>query len=194
MLPFLLQAVKSLGHAVFTRGDYNLNIIGIRNPAPVHNSFDDLICVVYKVDGQWITKSWPATTDPGTYYLENPMNVSGTAIMVPGQYRGSHKLGMHRGQYEALVQTGGKVKVWRDNNRDEILNYEDDEVDGFFGINIHRASSRGASPEVNKWSAGCQVFQDPVHYEEFIDLCILQDGNSFTYTLIVPSKFWILEA
>jgi len=196
MIPFLLQAVKSLGHQVFTNGDYNLNIIGVRNPIPRTNEFDDMICVVYKEDGKWITRCWPATTDPGTYWLKNPMKTTGTAIMVPGQYRGAYKIGMHRGQYQALVQRGGKVRIWRDNNRDEILNYEEDEVDGFFGINIHRATAHGASPEVNKWSAGCQVFQDSDDFAEFMALVNKSSekyGPVFSYTLIVPKNF-IMEA
>lgn len=198
MIPFLLQAVKALGHTVFTNGDYNLNIIGIRNPVPVVNKFDDMICVVYKENGQWITRSYPATTDPGTYWLANPMKVTGTAIMVPGQYSGAYKIGKHRGSYEALVQTGGKVKVWRDGNRDEILDYEaeDAEYDGYFGINIHRATAHGASPEVNKWSAGCQVFQESEDFAEFMEIVNKSAevyGDTFTYTLIVPNKF-VMEA
>ena len=38
----------------------------------------------------------PSTTDPGTYYREDPMNVRGTAVMQPEQYRGVYKIGRPR--------------------------------------------------------------------------------------------------
>ena len=58
----------------------------------------------------WETLLCDATTDPGLYYLEHPMNVDGTAILIPGQYIGSHKTGLHKGDH-ALIQCG-KLRVW----------------------------------------------------------------------------------
>jgi len=58
---------------------------------------------------------------------------------------------------------------------------------GMFGINIHRASATGASGEVERWSAGCQVFQDPWHFAEFMSLVKRAAevwGPCFTYTLL----------
>tara|TARA_R110002110_G_scaffold316231_1_gene529222 strand:- start:5046 stop:5603 length:558 start_codon:yes stop_codon:yes gene_type:complete len=183
MTPYLLDYVASLGHAVFTNGEYNLNIIGIRSADDSANTFNDRICVVYKDDQGWVTRTWECTTDPGTYYREKPINVNGTAILVPGQYRGAYKLGRHRGKYEALVQTGGRVKVYRDNNKDEILDVDENTVmDGYFGINIHKAGLN--SVNVDKWSAGCQVFKSAVDFDEFIRLCKMQTWDTFTYTLI----------
>ena len=89
-LPPILQAVKAKGFAVFTDGDYNLNITGIRSPERVANAFDDRLCVTYKRDDMWITETFEITTDPGSPYLLKPLaNTSGTAILVPGQYRGA---------------------------------------------------------------------------------------------------------
>ena len=87
MRPILLDHVDALGHAVFEQGEYNLNIIGIRSKDHQPNSFDDRICIVYRDEQGWITRTWECTTEPGKYWLENPSNVSGTAILVPGQYR-----------------------------------------------------------------------------------------------------------
>lgn len=187
----LLLAVQAAGHKVFTRGSYNLNIIGVRSPSRTPNKFDDRLHVVYwDGDGKLAHNSWRITTDPGTYWLENPMNVAGTAILCPGQYRGVYKLGQHRG-YDALVQRGGKVKVYRDDNRDDVLDHdEDNAAEGYFGINIHRASTReGGSTRVNKWSAGCQVFADPSDFAVFLSTVKLQTKyhptwTRFTYTLI----------
>ena len=185
-LPVLLDYVVSSGYVVFTRGEYNLNIIGIRTANSDANTFNDRMCVVYKDAHGWITRTWPCTTDPGTYWRTHPMNVNGTAIMKEGQYRGAYKIGKHRGQYDALVQTGGRVTVWRDNDKDESLDMESGtEASGYYGINIHKAGEESTS--VNKWSAGCQVFANEDDFDEFMDLCRTAKslwGETFTYTLV----------
>lgn len=193
MLPPILQRVKDLGHVVFTNGDWNLNIVGIRAKEPRANKFDDMITCTYRDDGQWVTRCWKATCDPGQYWLGHPMRVSGTAILVPGQYRGVYKISKHRGAYDALCQRNGRVKVYRDGNKDDILDMDDETViDGYFGINIHRSSSSRESTQVDKWSAGCQVFADPKAFDgspnSLMELCRKQTSErgwkTFTYTLI----------
>ncbi|MDP6942727.1 MAG: hypothetical protein QF464_01145 [Myxococcota bacterium] len=189
-LPLLLEYVEALGHAVFTNGTYNLNIIGIRTPDDDANKFNDRLCVVYKDELGWVTRTWPITTDPGTYWRENPMRVTGTAILVPGQYRGAYKIGKHRGKYDALVQRGGRVRLYRDANKDDILDMEPENIADptYAGINIHRASSRdGGSEQVDRWSAGCQVFADPDDFDAFMELVRKSAaiyGPRFTYTLV----------
>lgn len=169
----------------------NINIIGVRRDNQGTNTFDDYLLVMYRDKEEMITQRWEATTDPGKYWLENPMNPKGTAVLIPGQYRGTWKIGKHQNSYEALVQRK-PVKVWRDNNKDEVIDYESfstlNPVDeGFFGINIHRSNPYTESYVVNKWSAGCQVLKRVQDFVEFMDLCRQSSkiyGNSFTYTLI----------
>ena len=49
------------------------------------------------------------------------MNYKGVAILKPGQYKKSHKIGKHQGKYEALCQQN-PVTVYRDKSRkDQIL-------------------------------------------------------------------------
>ena len=132
--------------------------------------------------------SYVATTDPGKKYLRRPINVDGAAILVPGQYRGVYHIGMHRGKYEALCQRGATVKVYRDDNRDDILDHEASEIDeGWYGINIHRAHPIREMERVNGYSAGCQVFASPTDFNEFMQTIRRSQkefGDSFTYTLI----------
>ena len=124
---------------------------------------------------------------------KNPINPTGTAILVPGQYRSTWKLGRHQRKYEALVQRK-PVKVWRDNNQDEIIDYNNIELlseEGYFGINIHRSNPYDQSYVVNRWSAGCQVFKKVEDYNNFMELCKESAkiyGNSFTYTLITEKE------
>ena len=182
----LTAELKRLGHVVFETGRYNLNIVGIRTKNAKAGKFDDLMCVFFKDDtDQWVLKTWKCTTDPGVYWLQNPTRTAGTAILCPGQYRSSFTLGKHKGAYEALVQYK-TLKVFRDNNKDEVLDYVNPE-DGFFGINIHRANSAKESVVVDKWSAGCQVFARPDSFEAFLNLYKKSAqlyGPTVTYTLI----------
>ena len=101
----------------------NLNIIGVRRDNQGTNTFDDFLLVMYREEELMVNHRWSATTDPGKYWLLNPINPKGTAVLVPGQYRGTWQLGKHQNSYEALVQRK-PVKVWRDNSKDEIIDYE----------------------------------------------------------------------
>jgi hypothetical protein len=188
---YVKQVLESKGYAFFTNGVYNLNIIGIRNPNLVANSFDDTMIVIYKVGGEWITKVYPITTDAGTYWLKNPMSNKGTAILVPNQYRGVYSIDLHNNKYNALCQRNGKVEVYRDNDKDLILDMDSAKIEkGMFGINIHRSNPFSESLKVDKFSAGCQVFKRVKDFNEFMEICQKSKalwGNSFTYTLIKES-------
>ena len=188
---------RAKGYQFFDGGKpWNLNIVGVRSGVKVANQFDDHVLAVYRnEEGEMVVDAYTATTDPGKKYLQRPINVKGAAILHPGQYRSSHKIGMHRGQYEALVQQGAAVKVWRDDNRDDVLDHLPDEIhEGWYGINIHRAHPLRELERVNGYSAGCQVFASPTDFSEFMQTCRRSAkiyGNLFTYTLVDESDFGI---
>ena len=81
---------------------------------------------MYKVDDEWVVDEYPATTEPGTSILKKPIVSGGTAILIPGQYRGVYKIDTYGGKrrYTALCQRLGKVKIWRDDNWDRTPDYE----------------------------------------------------------------------
>ena len=167
---------------------FNLNIVGVRSKFREANKFDDTLFVIYRDLGlRWCIRAYPITTDAGTYWLKTPPRESGTALLREGQYRGAYELGLHQGKSKALVQRK-KVKVYRDNNKDNILDYNEATIEeGFFGINIHRSNPTTSSIQVDKWSAGCQVFANVNDFKDFLALCGEGEkkfGNSFTYTLI----------
>ncbi len=167
----------------------NINVIGVRRDNNGTNEFDDFLVLVYKNENlKEVCKVYPITTDPGKYWLENPINPKGTAILVPGQYRGTWKLGRHQNKYEALVQRK-PVKVWRDNNKDEAIDYQGFNTlsEGYFGINIHRSNPYDKSYLVNKWSAGCQVIANAAEWEIFMSIVRKSaelHGDTFSYTLL----------
>jgi hypothetical protein len=187
--PSLFDALKSRGHVIFTEKvgilAPNLNIVGLRAKPGTPNAFDDLICFLWQSGGVWHLESWAATTDPGTYWLQNPMRVDGTAILCPGQYRGCWALGLHKGQYPALVQAKpDSFAVWRDGDKNVSPNFGGTVYHDAGGINMHHA---GTSLKVDKWSAGCQVFARTTDYARAMDL-IQQSaaafGPKFSYTLL----------
>jgi len=189
----VLAVMSQRGYRIYRNPDkpFDLNIVGIRTTSLVPHVFDDWITVFYMSHGRWIFNAFPGTTDPGLFWLGNPMNEMGTAIVKEGQYRGLYELGKHRG-YNALVQKG-EVTVIRDFNRDPVLDLDSGrEETGVFGINLHRASRFGESLNVDRWSAGCQVLCDPLQFNYL--MAIVEKGadafgNSFTYTLLHESDF-----
>ena len=182
----LLEWVKSKGYATFETKSWDLNIIGIRRKMGTVNLFDDRIYVVCKDDvGTLNMWSWAATTDPGLYWMQTTMNKKGTAALVPGQYRGTWKIGDHNGK-PGLVQIK-PVKTYRDNDKDTVYDFDPATItEGLYGINLHRAGKD--SKAVDKWSAGCQVWARDTDYEQFLDLCEKQvkvNGyTTFSYTLL----------
>ena len=185
-------AVESKGYRWFENGDYNVNIVGVRNSdtnGKVTNKFDDKITITYKIAGEWKFHIYNCTTDPGDDWVDNPMMEKGVAILKPGQYPKSHKIRLHGGKYTALGQQNN-VKVYRDANKDGVYDYDESTVDeGLFGINIHRATSLSGktSTYIDKWSAGCQVIASNDDWHEFLGICEkARDtwSNNFTYTLI----------
>ena len=188
----IVNVMGAKGYKVFENPNgHDLNLVGVRNSASRANKFDDWLTAFYLYDGVWNLFAFPGTTDPGTFYRENLLNIRGTAIMKPGQYRRAYMVGKHKG-YKAMQQIG-PVTVFRDNNKDSELDTTGVEEDtGLHAVNIHRASRVRASTQVDKWSAGCQVMQDPDHFDFFMTLCQRgadKFGNSFTYTLLESEDF-----
>lgn len=219
----IINTLDDKGYGVFTDDTkpFNVNIVGVRNSDRVSNEFNDTLCVFYKYNNHWLYREFTITTDPGTVYRVKPINEAGTAILLPGQYNGMWRIGMHKGKYPALVQKN-ECTVIRDNNKDSILDVtipeyknikiskknsivQNDYIDyngnivfttqtGMFGINCHK-SGVGNTVDVNYYSAGCIVFADNALFvDEFLDICngaANVFGNSFTFTLV--SDFDILD-
>ena len=184
----IIKSMEKLNYSIFRDNskDYNLNIVGIRSDDHTPNIFNDLEVVFWRSSTGWTSYYMKVTTDPGLYWLNNPMNVNGTAILKAGQYKGLWKLGLHQGKYEALVQKA-PCTVIRDINRDGKLDFTGKEDTGIFGINNHRANEKVESTKVEKWSAGCIVIANPKDFENHMKICNFAAknwGNSFTYTLI----------
>lgn len=170
-------ALSNLKYTYFEKGNFNINIVGIRNSSTgkrVTNLFDDVITVSFQENGHWKYYQWLCTVDNG----------DGSARLVEGQYRGSFTVGLHQGKYEALKQCK-PLKVYRDFNLKDGTYDETKIYNDVAGLNIHKAGVD--SQQVNGWSEGCQVFKRAVDFEAFMAIvrkASVIHGKIFTYTLI----------
>lgn len=116
--------------------------------------YDDAIFVVGSND---VFASFNGNTDPSAYRKGRGTGAAkGMASLKAGQLYHSHCLGLHRGKYMALIQTGGPVTVVRDGSPDY-------DATGWFGINIHKGGYNTTS------SLGCQTIH-PDQWPGFIGL------------------------
>lgn len=192
----ILSVMNAKGYRVYNTPtvDWNINIVGIRNKALQHQKFDDTLIVFHNFMGHWYINYYPITTDPSIYYLKNPVNKDGAAILVEGQYLGTHSIDKHNGKYDAICQRLGDVRVYRDKNKNGNLDIDPAQIKtGKFVINIHKGPLNGDWNSDNiQFSAGCQVFADSRHFQEFMLKCKnarAAFGNKFTYTLLNEKDF-----
>ncbi len=188
MLLKSLQILKSKGYEVYME-PFRLNIVGYRSRFVRSNQFDDEIHVFYTNDQEkWVYHIFKATTDPGQYWLENPIHPQGTAFLQKGQYKNAYSLGKHRGVYPALIQTA-PVTIIRNYERKGLFKWFESGVKdtGRFGINIHRARKHGTTKVIDDFSAGCLVFANAEDFNRFMSISGEHQnryGNSFTVTLV----------
>ena len=155
------------------------HIVGIRSDANNPDKFDDLIGLIEKDN----LVLFSGTTNPGTHWLKNLLNPKGAALLKPNQYLNTYQLGLHQGKYTALCQRK-PVTVYRDANKNGIAEETAVTDTGLFGINIHRANPSAVSNIIDKWSAGCQVLNDPIDFNFLIKRCKESGLKEFTYTLL----------
>lgn len=190
----LKQVYESKQYVFFDHGAYNLNLFGIRSNDLAVNEFNDFVGVAYRdeLDNPAVLL-FRATTKPGLDYLKNKLgNEQGTAILIPGQYRGAWMLGYHRG-YEALQQRAdGVFKVWRDGDKDGNLDMAGPIYSDVRGLNGHTTSFINEVEKVGSYSAGCQVIQSSHDFQILISIvkkATTRYSNSFTYTLLTETDF-----
>jgi hypothetical protein len=161
-----------------------LNLIAIRMHPYGFNQWNDYIGAFWYENHLPYFKVFRGTTLPGRYYLvDKLLNPKGCAILLPGQYPNSYKMGKHKGT-PAIVQDGA-IKISRDANRDQVYDFTNPQQASNIGLNIH--TTRGIFPFVNKYSAGCLVVRDPVEFGWLLNLAEESEGRwggKFDLTLL----------
>lgn len=168
--------------AQFQKHNYEwlpFHFVGIRSTANLPNQFDDLFGMVYGDKVEWFT----CTTNPGTHWLKNLLNPKGAALLKANQYKDTWSIGMHQGKYKAFCQVK-PVEVFRDKNLDDKAEETATIDKGLFGINIHRANEKFTSKLIDKWSAGCQVLNNPADFAKILFAAESSKQKFFTYTLL----------
>jgi|TARA_R110001583_G_scaffold550_4_gene4863 hypothetical protein len=185
----VLDALKKQDYPVF-KGDWNITLVGVRSNDTAANTFNDRFFVLFTLDGKQHAYDFACTTDPGVYYREHPINVDGTAWLMPGHHAGCWEIGYHQGKYKALAQRG-EMTVYRDNDGDATLDDKAETQKGLFGINCHHSNPNSLSVQVDKWSAGCQVLADPVDFAllmALVNKSAQTYGIKYSYTLLTEDQ------
>ena len=147
-----------------------MNIFGIRDTCFENDTFNDYIGVAYEDDlCQKKVDIYPGTTDPSEHWMRNPLSKSGCIIMLERQYRGCYKIGTHgrtgNFPYTALEQCA-PMDYARDNNKDNVLDIDlSKKISEIYKTNLHRCSRYKIVRYIGRYSAGCQVVQDPKHFD-----------------------------
>ena len=185
----LTSRISALGLKL-DKEPFHLNIVCIRNSDVFTNKFDDdIYWFWYNEKRELGFKTAKITTKAGSFYVKNPINKDGTGVLKTGQHIDCWKKGLHHGEYEALVQAK-TLKVWRDKDKDNRIT-KSQEQEGLFGINVHRASKNNSSDNIDRWSAACIVFQNPLVFKSFmraVDQQIVQ-AKKTSFTVSVLDKF-----
>lgn len=186
----LKQTQAKLGHKWF---DDQPNIIGIRTTLCIPDTFNDILAIVYRDNGNsGEEKIFTATitTEPGITYQKKLLNPDGCLVMQPGQFINAYKNGYHqyKKDHRALVQVG-KIFIRRDKDLDGIPgNSGVDRWEAGNGANIHGANKNQVTAHIGPWSAGCQVHERWSKKEEMCDITVRYEKTNnglLTYSLVL---------
>lgn len=178
MHEFLINYYKEKGLPV-----QKINLFGIRDDSGMSKDLindvlgfwtDEEICIV------------PGTTDPGVYWTaSDERNKAGTFHLLEGHHETIWTIGKHKG-YEALVNDYRfcrPTKGWRDANYNYIYDKKDRIVCDYYGINFHRMHVSAIAKLIGKYSAGCQVVQNPKDFEYILQQVKASGEKVFNYML-----------
>jgi len=156
----------------------------------VPNHFNDLRLLIRVEHGgvPKIVGKWEATTEPGKYWTEKPMNKNGAARIKFGQWK-CWSRGVHNKHHEALVQTR-ELEVFRDPQK-RYQRYGST-FRGLFGINQHHGYDLRVH-DLARSSAGCLVGRTTAGHSAFMrlvkdDARFKASGGSYRFmTTVMPA-------
>ena len=159
-------------------------ILGVRSNEDEPNHFDDKF---YLFRGEEFIMVATGTTNPGLSILKGgykSYNPLGAAVVKADEwYIDVWKFGKHKGKTDALLQTGAKIKFYRDGDNDGSSEENGMLFEGFNGINFHPnthdLTKEFSGEMINGWSAGCQVVNEIPKYNKIIELVKAQKTVSY---------------
>lgn len=200
-LPSRIVAFMLDNNFVVSRGTNRFNIVYVEGLASdgkktdnPPNQWNDLRMLISIPDvTPVLTNQWLATTEPGRYYTQNPIDEKkeGAFRIAFGQYKAWH-VNIHgtkpATRHEALTQVRA-VDGYRDKNKD-FKRTNDKRVRGLFGINQHWGYDM---PLVENASAGCLVGKTVAGHKEFMRLLktdrrYLANNRYIFYTTVIDAN------
>lgn len=135
----------------------------------------------------------PGTTDPGVYWtISSERNKKGTFHLLEGFHEKVWTFGKHKG-YDAFVndwKACKPTKGWRDANYNFTRDAKDVVVCDYFGVNFHRMHETLIAKVIGKYSAGCQVVQNPKDFQYILKQAQLSGVKVFNYMLFKNTQ-WV---
>lgn len=210
------RSLKQVKNSVLAKGykffDHSVNLIGERTTDTFTNEFTDMLHVCYFDHDTQQQKilTIPFTTKAGTFgkdsvtdpVLTTGFNIvtkkletlRGTGSIVEGQYE---KVWRFIDNYTTwlsypFMMQEGPFNVYRDGNKDLIMDRNVPIHRGVFGINLHRMSAVGQSTGIlsakgsNPWSVACQGAPE-AELKKLLPILRADSklfGNMYTYTLL----------
>jgi len=143
-----------------------INLFGIRNSKDIEKDVINDTLGFFTLDDIF---TCTGTTDPSVYWTTDKQNrnSAGTFHLIEGFHKAIWCVGTHKG-YEALVNDYRyckPTKGWRDANYNFVKDNKDIIVCDYFGVNFHRMHKNIIVKLIGKYSAGCQVVQNPKEFE-----------------------------
>lgn len=159
-------------------------LLGVRSNEDAPNHFDDKF---YLFRGEEFIMVTTGTTNPGLTVLKGGFkdyNSLGAAVVKADEwYYDVWRVGKHKGKTDALVQTGAKIKFYRDGDMDGLSEELGMLFEGFNGINFHPnthdLTKTLTGEQINDWSAGCQVCNNIPQYNKIMEHVKAQKGVSY---------------
>lgn len=202
LIDTIKQIFSAKGYKFFENGDYNLNIIFVRNTWVYDDLDNDTCLIVFKVLGIWQVVALKCSTKGGVFLgaggVYNPVTyngVTGFAGVSCGQYLGAYVLEDASNNWlnYPFFKQVSNLLLHRDNNRDLV--FDPDSIIQNCGtdaqIHIHRRSNKGAfSPRTGNYSIGCFTLDCP-YLDILLHLSRQQILSGFTnrFSITVLNKF-----
>jgi len=166
------------------------NIFGIRNCNNITDAFDDYIGIFWGEQEMDNFVIFEATTDPGKFYAENPIDGKRTAMMVPGYHKDVYALGLHQGKadHECLRQVKD-IAFYQDTDRNFEIDINAPIKWQSIGANIHGTRPDLEAWRVGKFSAACQVIKTWNSFQTFMNVCKASKEKFFSYALLEKKDF-----
>lgn len=181
-----MNLCKSKGYK-YNTDPYKLNIFVIHNlieGTKQNDQFNDALVITYKENNYYIRRIFDVTSQPGIIALKNPTNKAGTAIVAEGQYN-SYKISKHNNKYYALCNRERPISVYRDNNKDDVLDMDPKTIQtGIYCCNIHKSFN---AKSIGKNSYGCIVTKNDSDFDTIMKMAYKHKDlyeNQFMVTVI----------